>query len=96
MIHREGYKKLWSWFSLSYASWLTLPRVLMHEMPDEWQSRMADLLHEYDEHWDFSEIESGTRVQLTEGKRLVKMPEWLKNYRHPDARAIGSLKREQS
>ena len=91
-IGREGYNKLWDWFGLSYASWLTLPRVLRHEMPDEWQSKMSDLLREYDEHWDFSGIESGTRVQLTEGGNLIKTPDWLKNYRHPELRMIRSLK----
>ena len=28
-------------FSLSHASFLTIPRVLMEAMPDEWQERMA-------------------------------------------------------
>lgn len=32
-----GENALWLWFGLSRASWLTLPRVLMHEMPDEWR-----------------------------------------------------------
>jgi hypothetical protein len=32
-----GREKLWDWFGLSYASWLTLPRVLMHEIPNEWR-----------------------------------------------------------
>jgi len=45
---KKGYDKLWSWFGLSYASFLTLPRVMMHEMPDEWQGKMADLLEEWD------------------------------------------------
>lgn len=38
-IEQTGKEKLWQWFSLSYAAWLTLPRVLMHEMPDEWQRK---------------------------------------------------------
>jgi hypothetical protein len=77
-------KDLWAWFGLTYASWLTLPRVLMHEMPDDWQQLMAVLLHEWDEHWDFSAMETdGSRVQLTKNGRIAKTPEWLKNYRHP-------------
>lgn len=38
-----GYDALWGWFGLSRASFLVLPRVLMHEMPDDWQLRMAAL-----------------------------------------------------
>lgn len=46
---KEGKQELWNWFGLSYASFLTIPRVLMHQMSDEWQSEMCRLLQEYDE-----------------------------------------------
>jgi len=36
------------WFGLSYARWLTLPRVLMVQMPPLWQGKMAGLLDEFD------------------------------------------------
>lgn len=52
MKNKKGYDALWNWFGLSRSSWLTLPRVLMHEMPDDWQRKMAKLLEEYDEYWD--------------------------------------------
>ena len=88
MIHRKGYDALWCWFSLSYASWLTLPRVLMHEMPDEWQERMAKLLNEWDETWP-NTGESTPCVQLREGGgRFGETPNWLINYRRPDKKAI--------
>lgn len=88
----EGKDKLLTWFSLSYASWLTLPRVLMEDMPDEWQSKMADLLNEYDERFP-NQPELGTRVQITgDNGRLVKTPHELINYRRPDKNFINSLK----
>ena len=31
----KGCDDLWEWFGLSRASWLTMPRILMHEMPAE-------------------------------------------------------------
>ena len=31
-----------NWFGLSYASFLTLPRVLMEAMPEEWQRKMTN------------------------------------------------------
>lgn len=88
----EGYEKLWGWFGLSYSSFLTLPRVLMHEMPDEWQGKMADLLAEYDETFSNWPDGWGSRVQLTHNSKMAAMPEWLKNYRHPDAVEIAQIK----
>lgn len=77
-----GHQRLWGWFGLSYASWLTLPRVLMHEMPDEWQDRMAQLLEEYDA--AFPNCPNlGTMVRATRNGRLTRMPKWLVQYRHP-------------
>lgn len=37
-----------NWFSLSYASWLTLPRSVLQTMPDEWQERLVTCLRELD------------------------------------------------
>ena len=37
------------YFGLTYASWLTLPRVLLQEMPFEWQAKFTELLNEYHE-----------------------------------------------
>ena len=91
-VEIEGREKLWLWFELSYASFLTLPRVLMHEMPDEWQGKMAVLLNEYDEAFP-NKPDIGSRVQVTDlNGRLIPCPAWLKNYRHPDRRAIQELR----
>lgn len=68
-----------------------MPRVLLHEMPDDWQAKMAALMEEWDDHWNFDSLDVGTRVQLTKNERLTKMPEWLKNYRHPDQAKIKPL-----
>ena len=89
----RGRERLWLWFSLSYASWLTMPRVMMHAMPDEWQDRMAALLEEWDAHWDSSDMPN-TRVQAVgERGRITRFPSWLLNYRHPDRRALNALLR---
>lgn len=87
----EGRDALSCWFELSYASWLTLPRVLMEAMPDDWQGRMAALLREYDEAFP-NPPNLGTRVQVTQGRRLVKTPSWLINYRRPDRDAVDSCR----
>jgi hypothetical protein len=87
-VCHPGYDDLWLWFELSYARFLVLPRVLMHEMPDDWQGRMAALLREYSEAFpNLPEI--GCRVQCTtpDGK-LRSFPDWMLNYRHPDKTEI--------
>lgn len=87
----SGYHRLWGWFGLSRAAFLTLPRVLMHEMPDDWQGRMADLLDEYNATFkNLPEIQ--LTVQATEGGKFIPMPEVLQNYRHPRQSEIEALK----
>lgn len=79
-----------SYFGLSYASWLTLPRVLMEAMPDEWKKRIALLLHEYSETYT-NQPDYGTTVRVTVGGKLVETPDWLINYRHPNREMISQL-----
>jgi len=84
--------KLQCWFNLSYASYLTLPRVLMEAMPQEWQDKMADLLFEWDKTYRNWPDGISTRVQITKNGRLTKTPDWLLNYRHPDLDEIERIK----
>jgi hypothetical protein len=42
-----------AWFELSYAQFLTVPRLVMESMPVEWQRKMALLLYEMDETFDW-------------------------------------------
>lgn len=85
----DGYHELWGWFGLSYASFLVMPRVLMHEMPDEWQAKMAELLHQYDEATDTSSACFTTTVTAKDRDgKFQKLPEDLVQYRHPDRVAL--------
>lgn len=88
----EGREALWGWFGLDRASFLILPRVLMHDMPDEWQAKMAELLTEYDEAYPNWPDGWGCRAQLTVDGKLAAMPPWLMNYRHPDRAQIDGLR----
>ena len=85
-------EELQRWFNLSYASYLTLPRVLMEAMPKEWQDKMAELLFEWDKTFNNWPLELGTRVQITINGKLAKTPHWLINYRHPDFKEIEKVK----
>ena len=87
----EGHERLWRWFGLSYATFLTLPRVLLHAMPDSWQFKMAALLEEADE--AFPNAPGGFTVRgVGENGRLTKLPHWLLNYRYPDRAAIDACR----
>lgn len=88
----RGRERLWNWFGLGRASWLTMPRVMMHAMPDDWQERMAQLCEEWDAAWDSSALPS-TQVQAVgDNGRLTKFPEWLLNYRHPNDAELARLR----
>lgn len=83
-------RDLQAYFGLSYASWLTLPRVLMQAMPTTWQSRIAELLNEYDDAIK-NPPDYGTTVRTTVNGKIVKTPEWMTNYRHPDRSMIAHV-----
>lgn len=88
----DGPERLSTWFGLSYASWLTMPRVLMEAMPPEWQGKMAALLEEWDGAWN-TDAYGGTRVMLHERGQYTKMDPRLINYRYPDFEWVESLRR---
>lgn len=92
MIETPGRDRLWLWFGLGRASFLTMPRVLMHEMPDDWQSKMAALLEEYDATFTEWPPDIGTRVQITDAGKLTRLHGWLKEYRYPAKGKIENLK----
>ena len=91
VVERTGEDALWLWFGLSHASWLAIPRVLMHEMPDAWQAKMAQLLAEYDAAYP-NQPDLGTRVQVTKNGKLTRTPDWLIDYRHPDHKRIKEMR----
>lgn len=90
----SGKEKLWSWFGLSYASFLVLPRSFMQEMPDEWQSKMADLLNEYDETFKCVDDVDSVIVSARKNNRFTKIPDWILNYRRPNKQKIQSMRRK--
>lgn len=88
----RGHERLWFWFGMSRASWLTMPRVMMHAMPEDWQDRMAALCQEWDEAWDTQEMPSPQVTAVDERGKFTRWPSWLLNYRHPDYNAIEKLR----
>jgi hypothetical protein len=94
-IYNRGQELIDCWFELSYASFLTIPRVLINEMPDIWKEKLAILLEEYDETFNYGDVDDridGTRVMAIKDGKITKMPNWLKNYRRPDLEKINEIK----
>jgi len=52
------------WFELSYASYLTVPRIVLESMPYEWQKQFTALLEDLDESIDWRPDEGRYWVQL--------------------------------
>lgn len=68
------------WFELSYAQFLTVPRLVMQSMPIKWQRKMAVLLEEMDETFDWRPTEGRYWVKLKDSRgRFVDAP--LNDYR---------------
>ena len=53
------------WFNLSYAQFLTVPRLVLESMPPEWQRKMAALLREMDATFDFSDAARASERPFT-------------------------------
>lgn len=53
-----------TWFELSYAQYLTVPRTALQSMPDEWQDKFVNLLNELDDRIDWRPTEGCYWVTL--------------------------------
>jgi len=72
------------WFELSYAHYLTVPRLVLESMPLEWQQKMAELLFEMDETFDWRPKEGRYWVRLKDSNgRFTAAP--LSDYRRGQA-----------
>jgi hypothetical protein len=94
-MNNDGYDALWLWFGLSRASFLTMPRVMMHDMPDDWQRRMAELCNEWDATW-VNQPDVTAQVSLKHGNKFTRMPEWMTNYRYPDKHALAGMREREA
>lgn len=79
-----------AFFGLSYASWLTLPRSFMQEMPDEWQQKLVDLVQEYLDTFP-NQPDMNITVSLKKDGRFVPLPQCF-DYHHPDMEAINAMR----
>jgi hypothetical protein len=88
----SGHQRLWGWFGMTYSSWLTMPRVMMHAMPDDWQDRMAELCEEWDATWQTNDMPSPKVSAVDHNGKFTRWPKWVLNYRHPDTKELERLR----
>jgi hypothetical protein len=72
-----------NWFELSYAQFLTVPRLVMQSMPQEWKEKMAALLNEMDDTFDWRPTDGTYWVKVKgEDGRLRNPPGEICDYRN--------------
>lgn len=77
----DGAHPIHEWFELTYAQYLTVPRLVMDSMPVQWQGQMARLLREMDATFDWRPKQGRYWVRLRdEAGRFCDAP--LHDYRH--------------
>jgi len=84
-----------SWFELTYAQYLTIPRSVLEAMPLEWQERFARCLKELDEEIDWRPqngqqyrvaLHKPEEIWTDRGKKIEwgeEMDDRFANYRYP-------------
>lgn len=73
--HVNDAEPVHSWFELSYAQYLTVPRSVLQSMPVEWQQRLVACLEELDEQIDWRPKEGRYWVKLKDDRgRYVEDP----------------------
>lgn len=74
----------WDWFGLSYADWLTIPRVALQSMPEAWQNKFFELLDRMFESLEFPKGYDELKFVVTakKGNRFVR--HILPHYKHND------------
>lgn len=94
-MNEEYRKDLQLWFGQSHAAFCVLPRVFMEAMPEEWQSKMAELLFEYSDtiHTDACGVHSCFVTAKDINNRFIKMPDAILNYRHPNKEFLNSIRK---
>ncbi len=69
----------WSFFGLSYASWLVLPRIALQSMPLKWQVRFFKMVNEIEDTLEMPKVE-GYVVSVKKNNKFIRSP--FPHYKH--------------
>lgn len=83
----EKYKQnpIHDWFGLTYASYLTIPRVVLQGMPDEWQQKLIGLLDEMNKTIEWEDEIGNYHVTLRDDNGRI-MSDTNRDYRYGKAK----------
>lgn len=91
----DGSEPINDWFELTYAQFLTIPRIFLKAMPLEWQRRMVECLSELDATFDWQPKEARFWVTLRgDDGRYVPLDPSLCDYRRGSVEHLRLEKRE--
>jgi hypothetical protein len=103
-----GFRRLWKLLSDQHAEFVFIPRVLAHEMPDDWQQRLVGMIEEYNaefpnlpqmrisvEQLIEEEPERNGRGEMVPKFSLAPLPKWLKDFNFPNKAAISIVRRRK-
>lgn len=78
--HSASSEPIHSWFELSYAQYLTIPRTVLQSMPEHWQRRFVECLEELDAAIEWRPTDGQYWVVMREGGRNRYLRDPLMNY----------------
>lgn len=85
------------WFELTYAEFLTIPRLVMQSMPPAWQRQMVGLLKELDDTFDWRPENGRYWVRIRDDKGRFHAPDHdICNYRHGNVEHLRKRKDDVS
>jgi hypothetical protein len=70
----DDFEAIHTWFSLTYANYLCLPRSVLQSMPDEWQKNFVELLEEMDESYGDLDWPRYRVIAIGNDGRFIKDP----------------------
>ncbi len=82
LMIKKNMKDVHTWFELSYAQYLTIPRSVLQAMPMKWQKRFVECLEELDETIDWRPETGRYWVKLKDGNGRYVSDKFM-NYRYP-------------
>jgi hypothetical protein len=68
-VGATGSEDVHTYFGLSYANYLVLPRTMLQSMPEDWQTRFVALLNQF--HDAFEHVPQAATYQVTAGKTML-------------------------
>ncbi len=78
-----------TWFGLSYASYLVVPRCVLQSMPEEWQHKMTELLDQMNQTLDWKE--GGNYFVIMRDDKGRYMSDQYKEYRRKTVPFLNNL-----